>query len=180
MFKQFFEREDSFTLGVCNGCQMLSALKELIPGAESWPRFLKNESGQFEARVVTVQINESPSLFFKDMAGSILPLPVAHGEGLVAFDDAKSMHYANDNHLVSMQYTDNQMKPTKSYPNNPNGSPQGITSLTTLNGRATIMMPHPERVFQTRQLSWHPADWEERSPWLKMFQNARSWVDKNK
>ena len=169
-FKQFFERADTFTLGVCNGCQMLSALKELIPGAEDWPAFLKNSSEQFEARLVTVKINDSPSIFFKDMAESYLPVPVAHGEGRAVFaDDQSSAH-------VAMQYTDNSHQPTERYPFNPNGSKDGATALTTPDGRATIMMPHPERAFQTRQLSWHPSDWEKDSPWLKMFQNARKWI----
>lgn len=174
-FQRFFERTDTFTLGVCNGCQMLSALKELIPGAKDWPEFLKNESEQFEARVATVQINESPSIFFKGMAGSYLPIAVAHGEGRAHFADNDMASHA----LVAMQYTDNNHKPTEQYPLNPNGSPLGITSLTTSDGRATIMMPHPERVFMTRQLSWHPEDWGEDSPWMQIFRNARDWVGKS-
>ncbi|HEY1085522.1 MAG TPA: phosphoribosylformylglycinamidine synthase [Candidatus Saccharimonadales bacterium] len=171
-FRDFFHRDDTFTLGVCNGCQMLSALKELIPGAEKWPSFQKNSSEQFEARLVSVKINDSPSIFFKDMAGSILPVPVAHGEGRAEFRDT------TDNSLTSMHYVDTNGENTTAYPLNPNGSPDGITALTTPDGRATIMMPHPERAFQTRQLSWHPADWGENSPWLRMFQNARSWINK--
>ncbi|MEK7059901.1 MAG: phosphoribosylformylglycinamidine synthase [Patescibacteria group bacterium] len=174
-FSTFFEREDTFTLGVCNGCQMLAALKELIPGAEKWPTFLKNASEQFEARVVMAQINESPSIFFKDMAGSKLPIPVAHGEGRAEFTGRDQQEA-----LIVAQYIDSKGKVTEQYPANPNGSPQGITALTTPDGRATILMPHPERAFQTRQLSWHPADWGADSPWLRIFQNARTWVEQNK
>jgi phosphoribosylformylglycinamidine synthase len=175
-FSNFFERKDTFTLGVCNGCQMLSALKEIIPGAQDWPRFLKNTSEQFEARVVNVKIKKSPSIFFKDMVGSILPIPVAHGEGRAVFDDNNSMSRA----LVSWQFVDGNEEITESYPQNPNGSANGITGLTTPDGRATIVMPHPERAFLAQQLSWHPADWTGASPWFRMFQNAREWVDKNK
>lgn len=174
-FKKFFERPDTFSLGVCNGCQALATLKELIPGAENWPTFLRNESEQFEARVVMTKINKSPSIFFKDMADSILPIPVAHGEGRVAFANDKQAKEA----IVAMRYVDNHGKVTQTYPANPNGSPDGITALTTPDGRATILMPHPERVFQTRQLSWHPAEWGPDSPWLKIFQNARAWVESN-
>jgi phosphoribosylformylglycinamidine synthase len=171
-FKKFFDRSDTFSLGVCNGCQMLSALKELIPGTEHWPRFLKNTSEQFEARVVSVKVKDSPSIFFKDMEGSVVPIPVAHGEGRAEFDDK-----AIDQELVSLQYVDNYGKITEQYPFNPNGSAKGITGLTSKDGRATIMMPHPERAFLTKQLSWHPKDWTAEGPWLKMFQNARKWID---
>ena len=174
-FSKFFDRQDTFTLGVCNGCQMLAALKELIPGADKWPVFLKNASEQFEARVAMTQINESPSIFFKDMAGSVLPIPVAHGEGRAEFSGNDS-----EEALAVAQYVDSKGKVTEQYPANPNGSKQGITSLTTADGRATILMPHPERAFQTRQLSWHPQDWSEDSPWLRIFQNARAWVEQNK
>jgi phosphoribosylformylglycinamidine synthase len=176
-FQTFFERPDTFTLGVCNGCQMLSALKELIPGAQNWPTFLKNQSEQFEARVALVQINQSPSIFFRGMAGSFLPIPTAHGEGQATFDSDEAVRQAITGNLIAMQYVDNYHRITETYPANPNGSPLGITSLTTPDGRATILMPHPERAFQTRQLSWHPKDWDNDSPWLKIFQNARQWVD---
>lgn len=179
-FKQFFARNDTFSLGVCNGCQMLSSLKEIIPGTQLWPRFLKNSSEQFESRLVNVKINESPSIFFKDMAGSILPVPVAHGEGRAVFDSDDAMQQAIEDELVPWQFVDGQNSVTQTYPRNPNGSPLGITALTTPDGRATIVMPHPERVFLTRQLSWHPNDWAENSPWFKMFQNAREWVETNK
>ncbi len=167
-FKDFFERKDTFTLGVCNGCQMLSALKELIPGAQDWPRFLRNESEQFEARLVQLKIADSPSIFFKSMAGSVLPVPVAHGEGRA------EQSVSSD--LVAGTFVDNAERATQRYPFNPNGSPQGITALTTPDGRATIMMPHPERAFLSQQLSWHPANWQKESPWFQMFLNAREWV----
>lgn len=178
-FQNFFERNDTFTLGVCNGCQMLSALKELIPGTDAWPRFLKNTSEQFEARLVLTRINESPSVFFKGMEGSYLPIPVAHGEGRASFSTETGATDALDSNLVPLQYVDNNHDVTSAYPFNPNGSPDGITSLTTPDGRATIMMPHPERAFMTRQLSWHPDNWGSDSPWLRMFQNAREWVDES-
>ncbi|TAL15018.1 phosphoribosylformylglycinamidine synthase [Patescibacteria group bacterium] len=178
-FSAFFARYDTFSLGVCNGCQMLSALKELIPGTELWPRFLKNASEQFEARLVNVRINESPSIFFKDMAGSILPVPVAHGEGRAVFDNEDAMQQALEDELVPWQFVDGEGTVSQTYPRNPNGSPLGITALTTPDGRSTIVMPHPERVFLTQQLSWHPEDFGENSPWFKMFQNAREWVENN-
>lgn len=172
-FSEFFERGDTFSLGVCNGCQMLAALKELIPGAENWPAFLRNASEQFEARLAQIKINDTPSILFKDMAGSVLPVPTAHGEGRAEFAGDQQMKDA----LVAAQYVDNYGKVTEAYPANPNGSPEGITALTTPDGRATIIMPHPERVFLTKQLSWHPEEWGEDSPWMKIFQNARAWVD---
>jgi phosphoribosylformylglycinamidine synthase len=179
-FEKFFARPDTFTFGACNGCQMLAALKEIIPGAASWPTFLKNTSEQFEARVVTVQINESPSILLKDMTGSRVPVPVAHGEGKAIFASEEHHQKAKKDNLIAMQYVDNYGKVTEQYPANPNGSPAGITSLTTPDGRATILMPHPERAFQSRQLSWHPQGWSEDSPWFRMFQNARTWVEENR
>ncbi|MBW3569051.1 phosphoribosylformylglycinamidine synthase [Candidatus Parcubacteria bacterium] len=175
-FKKFFQREDTLSLGVCNGCQMLSALRELIPGAEHWPRFLQNQSGRYEARLVSVKIGDSRSKLFKNMAGSILPIPVAHGEGRAVFSSDKDIKYSLQNKLICANYVDNYRNITEQYPLNPNGSEKGITSLTSEDGRATIIMPHPERVFLTKQLSWHPADWSEESPWLKIFQNAREWI----
>jgi len=175
-FSDFFARPDTFTLGVCNGCQMLSGLKELIPGATIWPKFKRNASEQFEARVPLVRINPTPSIFFRGLEGSILPIPVAHGEGLAAFDHHDDVKNVFKSELVVGQFVDNRHELTEVYPANPNGSPQGITALTTPDGRATIMMPHPERAFQTRQLSWHPADWPADSPWLRMFQNAYVWA----
>ncbi len=171
-FSDFFKRDDSFALGVCNGCQMLSQLKELIPGSDHWPRFERNTSEQFEARFSLVEIVESPSILLQGMAGSIMPVAVAHGEGRADFSDTGSM---NDS-LVAMRYVDNYGQTTEHYPQNPNGSPEGITALTTTDGRVTIMMPHPERVTRTVQHSWHPDNWSKDGPWLRLFQNARKWV----
>ncbi len=175
-FKTFFEKPNTFSLGVCNGCQMLSELKELIPGAVSWPRFLQNRSERFEARVPQIRLNKTPSIFFRGMEGSVLPIPTAHGEGYAAFPSDKHRATALKSGLVAAQYVDSSHNVTESYPANPNGSPDGITALTTPDGRATIIMPHPERAFQTRQLSWHPADWGEDSPWMQMFVNAFHWA----
>lgn len=174
-FEAFFKRTDSFALGVCNGCQMMSNLHELIPGAERWPHFVRNKSEQFEARFVTLEVQESPSLFFQDMAGSRLPVALAHGEGYAEFADADAVAAAQP--LVALRFVDNRGTITETYPLNPNGSPQGITGLTTPDGRFTILMPHPERVFRTVQNSWHPPSWQEDGPWLRMFRNARKWVD---
>lgn len=176
IFKDFFERPDTFSLGVCNGCQALAALKEIIPGAGHWPQFLKNTSEQFEARLISVRINESPSIFFKDMAGSVIPIPVAHGEGRAVFENSKDFDKSLSDKLTPLQYADSGHAPTETYPLNPNGSKAGIASLSSADGRALIMMPHPERAFLTYQHSWHPDDWPKQAPWLRMFQNARSWV----
>jgi phosphoribosylformylglycinamidine synthase len=165
-FSAFFARHDSFALGVCNGCQMMSALKSLIPGAEAWPRFARNASEQFEARFTMVELPESPSLFFTGMAGSRLPIVVSHGEGRAEFDADHEKSRA----LVAMRYLG------QTYPHNPNGSPDGIAGLTTVDGRFTILMPHPERVFRTVQMSWHPPHLGEDSPWMRLFRNARKWV----
>lgn len=176
MFKQFFEQKDSFSLGVCNGCQTLAVLKDLIPGAEHWPRFVKNSSEQFEGRLVMAQINKSPSVLFKDMVGWSLPIPTAHGEGRAELTPAAARQNLKDN-LAVLQFIDNNGQPTERYPFNPNGSPLGITGLTSKDGRATILMPHPERVFLTKQLSYAPKDWGKYSPWFKIFQNARQFVN---
>jgi len=173
-FSEFFQRPDTFTLGACNGCQMLAHLKILIPGAESWPAFKTNSSEQFEARVALVEILASPSIFLKDMVGSVLPVAVAHGEGRVEFADAAQAQQAEK--LVSLRYVDNHHQATERYPYNPNGSPEGITGLTTSDGRVMIVMPHPERVFRTQQNSWHPKDWGPDGPWFRLFRNARAWV----
>ena len=175
-FIRFFERNNTFSLGICNGCQVLAELKELIPGADHWPKFLKNQSEQFEAREVLVKVNESPSIFLNNMAGSVLPIVTAHGEGRATFDKPSDAKKALQGGLVALQYVDNRHQPTENYPANPNSSPLGITALTTPDGRATIMMPHPERVFLSRQLSWHPDDWGEDSPWMQIFYNARRWI----
>lgn len=173
-FRDFFLREDSFALGVCNGCQMLSQLRELIPGADHWPTFVRNQSEQFEARVSTVVVAASDSIFFQGMQGSVLPVPVAHGEGLVQSSpaDLSALEQAGQ---VVLRYADHQGVPTERYPFNPNGSSGGITGLTANGGRVTIMMPHPERVFRTLTHSYAPKDWPEYSPWMQMFINARRW-----
>ena len=168
-FEAFFARPDVLALGVCNGCQMMSNLKEIIPGAEHWPKFLRNVSEQFEARFVMVEVADSPSLFFQDMAGSRLPVVVSHGEGRATFNSAEQQAQAQ----VAMRYIDHQGQATEVYPRNPNGSPQGITSVTTADGRFTIMMPHPERVFRSVQNSWYPSSWGENGAWFRMFANAR-------
>jgi len=176
-FQEFFHRGDSFTLGVCNGCQMLSNLKELIPGASHWPKFIKNTSEQFEARFSLVKIRDSKSILLNGMQESVIPITVAHGEGNAKFDSTESMEHVLSNNTVCLQYIDNTNNPTETYPLNPNGSINGITGLTTNDGRVTIMMPHPERVYRTVQNSWHPENWLEDAPWLRLFQNARAWVD---
>jgi phosphoribosylformylglycinamidine synthase len=174
-FEAFFKRTDTFVLGVCNGCQMMSNLHALIPGAAAWPHFVKNKSEQFEARVAMVEIQKSPSLFFDGMAGSRLPVAVAHGEGYTEFFSDGALAEAQP--LIALRFVDNAGQITERYPLNPNGSPQGITGLTTPDGRYTILMPHPERVFRTVQHSWHPDAWQEDSPWMRMFRNARKWVN---
>ncbi len=171
-FAAFFQRPDTFALGVCNGCQMLSALKSLIPGAEHWPAFRRNAVEQFEARFVAVELLDSPSIFFAGMAGSQIPIVVSHGEGRAVFDQPADQAAC----LAAARFVDNHGAATEVYPCNPNGSPGGLTAVTTADGRFTAMMPHPERVFRTVQMSWHPADWGEDSPWLRMFRNARRWV----
>ena len=178
MFQTFFERPDSFTLGVCNGCQMISQLKDIIPGAEHWPQFVRNRSEQFEARYANVEVMESPSIFFKGMEGSLLPIPVAHGEGRADFSSTGDFEKCLTQDLISARYIDFNCEPTEQYPANPNGSPAGATGFTTTDGRATIMMPHPERLFRSVQMSYRPDDQftSEAGPWLKMFQNARSYV----
>jgi phosphoribosylformylglycinamidine synthase len=173
-FAGFFARTDTFGLGVCNGCQMMAHLHELIPGAAHWPHFARNASEQFEARVVMVEVQESPSILFAGMAGSRMPVAVAHGEGRAEFRGDPQDLLANN--LVALRYVDHDGRPTETFPSNPNGSPLGITGLTTLDGRFTIMMPHPERCFRTIQNSWYPGDWGEYGPWMRMFRNARVWV----
>ncbi|OGV62493.1 MAG: phosphoribosylformylglycinamidine synthase, partial [Lentisphaerae bacterium RIFOXYA12_FULL_48_11] len=178
MFAKFFSREETFTLGVCNGCQMVSQLKDIIPGAEHWPAFTKNKSQQFEARYVTVEVISSPSIFFKGMEGSRLGIPVAHGEGYANFEVTGSFNKVLDNKLLALRFVDNYGKPTERYPFNPNGSCQGLTGVTTTDGRVTIMMPHPERGFRSLQMSYRPEKLfdGEAGPWLRMFQNARKFA----
>lgn len=172
MFRTFFNREDTFGLGICNGCQMMSHLRDLIPGASHWPEFVRNTSEQFEARIVNVEVLESPSIFFAGMAGSVMPVVNSHGEGRVQFlrpEDAALVKAA-------ARFVDPCGNPTEVYPYNPNGSKGGLTSVTTEDGRFTIMMPHPERSHRAQQLSWHPAEWTDASGWMRMFRNARKWV----
>ncbi len=172
-FQHFFERTDTFGLGVCNGCQMMSVLHSLIPGAEGWPRFIRNRSEQFEGRFSLVEVVESPSILLQGMAGSQLPIAVAHGEGQVEYRDTQQRSAAS----LALRYIDHRGVPTEQYPLNPNGSVGGETGFTTTDGRFTIMMPHPERLFRTVQHSWHPSTWGEDGPWLRMFRNARVWVE---
>jgi phosphoribosylformylglycinamidine synthase len=168
-FARFFSRPETFALGVCNGCQMLSALKELIPGASPWPSFERNRSDQFEGRLALVEVLPSPSLFFRGMAGARLPIPVAHGEGRA--------QGVGPGALPALRFVDADGRPAERYPANPNGSPGGITGLTTADGRFTILMPHPERAFRAVQLSWRPQGWGEDGPWMRMFHNARDWTE---
>ena len=172
-FEAFFARPDTWALGVCNGCQMMAALAPMVPGADHWPRFTRNKSEQFEARLSQVEILDSPSLLFQGMAGSRLPVAVAHGEGYADFSrwgDAQQVHRA-------MRFVDGQGQATEHYPHNPNGSPDGLTAVTTADGRYTVLMPHPERVFRQVQMSWSAGDVSAPSPWRRMFANARRWVD---
>ena len=176
-FQAFFERSDSFSLGVCNGCQMMSNLHELVPGSESWPHFVRNRSEQFEARVAMVQVQESPSIFLQGMVGSRLPIAIAHGEGHAEFSSEVALQAADLSGTVALRYVDNHGRVTERYPANPNSSPLGITGMTSRDGRVTIMMPHPERVFRAVTNSWCPDEWQEDGGWMRMFRNARVWVD---
>jgi phosphoribosylformylglycinamidine synthase len=175
-FQAFFHRDDSFTLGVCNGCQMISTLKELIPGADHWPRFVRNRSEQFEARLALVKVEDTPSVLLSEMAGSHLPIAVAHGEGRAEFAEIHDQDACDASGTVALRYIENDLSVASRYPANPNGSPAGITGLTSLDGRATIMMPHPERVFRTVQYSWAPGEWDEDGGWMRLFRNARQWL----
>lgn len=176
-FQAFFERTDSFALGVCNGCQMMSNLHELIPGTEHWPHFVRNRSEQFEARVAMVEVQKSNSIFLQGMAGSRMPIAIAHGEGHAEFASEEALLAADMSGCVALRYVDNHGKVTEAYPANPNGSPRGITGLTSRDGRVTIMMPHPERVFRAVQNSWRPDEWHEDAALMRMFRNARVWVN---
>ena len=173
-FAAFFARSDTFALGVCNGCQMMSNLSGLIPGTAHWPHFVRNKSEQYEARLVLVEIQRSSSLFFDGMAGSHLPVATAHGEGYAEFRDAAQLAAAQP--MIALRFVDHRGASTQAYPYNANGSPQGVAGLTSVDGRYTILMPHPERVFRTVQMSWHPVEWGEDSPWMRMFRNARAWL----
>jgi phosphoribosylformylglycinamidine synthase len=175
-FGEFFDRDDSFGLGVCNGCQMMAALGDLIPGTVGWPRFVRNASEQFEGRLSLVEIPPCPSLFFKGMEGSVLPIVVAHGEGRAEFSRPDGAQQLLASGRVALRFVDNHERVTENYPANPNGSPLGIAGIINTDGRFTLLMPHPERVVRSVQLSWHPRSWGEHSPWLRMFRNARAWV----
>jgi len=168
-FAAFFNRPDTLALGVCNGCQMMAALAPIIPGTAAWPRFTRNKSEQFEARLSLVEVLDSPSLFFTGMAGSRLPIAVAHGEGFADFSQRGNAGQVRP----AMRFVDHRGAATEAYPFNPNGSPGGLTSVTTDDGRFTVLMPHPERVFRQVQMSWQGGDVSARSPWMRMFQNAR-------
>ena len=170
-FAAFFADPTKFALGVCNGCQMMAQIKEIIPGAQHWPRFLHNASEQYESRLITVEVLDSPSILFTGMAGSQIPVAVAHGEGRVSFPQTCSPSKAS----AAVRFVDNRGKPTENFPLNSNGSPGGLAGFTAAAGRVTIMMPHPERVFRSVQMSWHPPGWGEDSPWMRMFRNARVW-----
>jgi phosphoribosylformylglycinamidine synthase len=176
-FEQFFARTDTFALGVCNGCQMLSALQEIIPGADHWPRFARNRSEQYEARLSLVKVEASPSVLLSGMEGSHLPIVVAHGEGRAQFASADEQASLESAGLVAMRFIDHDLRVAGSYPYNPNGSPNGITGLCNEDGRITIMMPHPERVFRAAQLSWCPSEWQTDSGWMRLFRNARVWLE---
>ncbi len=180
-FAAFFARNATFTLGVCNGCQMLSALKELIPGAEAWPRFVRNRSEQYEARLALVRVAPSPSVLLAGMHASVLPIAVAHGEGQAEFAAGSSVAGSSverllQSRLVTLQYVDNREQPTQKYPFNPNGSAAGLAGLCSADGRVTSVMPHPERVFRTVQNSWAPQEWSEDGGWMRLFRNARVFV----
>jgi phosphoribosylformylglycinamidine synthase len=175
-FASFFARHETFALGVCNGCQMFSALRELIPGTEHWPQFVRNRSEQYEARLSRVEILESPSILMRGMAGSMLPIAVAHGEGRAEFDSGDVLERCRREQLIVARFVDNYGSATERYPENPNGSPLGIAGLSNADGRVTITMPHPERVFRTVLNSWHPREWGEDSGWMRLFRNARAWV----
>ena len=172
-FATFFHRPQTLALGVCNGCQMMSNLRDLIPGSELWPRFVRNTSDRFEARFSLVEVTQSPSLLLQGMVGSQMPIAVSHGEGRVEVRDAAHLAQLESKGLVALRYVDNAGCVTESYPANPNGSPNGITAVTSETGRVTVMMPHPERVFRTVANSWHPENWGEDGPWMRIFRNAR-------
>ena len=176
-FEEFFQKDSTFTLGVCNGCQMLSNIKAIIPGADAWPRFIKNYSDQFEARLVQVEIKNSNSVLLDSMNGWQVPIASAHGEGRTLFKNNKQVQSLISSNQIAMQFIDSSGQPTEKYPLNPNGSIDGITGITAAKGRVTIMMPHPERVFRASQFSWKPDSWKEFSPWMQIFVNAKLFSD---
>jgi len=176
IFAQFFARDDTFSLGICNGCQMMAGLSEFIPGAEAWPRFTRNRSEQFEGRLVLTEIAPSPSIVLGDMEGSRLPVAVSHGEGYANFEEQGSFDELEEQSQVALRYVDGEGRVTDQYPFNPNGSPAAIAGVTSTDGRSTILMPHPERVLRPVQHSWYPPEWGPTGPWLRLFRNARVWV----
>jgi phosphoribosylformylglycinamidine synthase len=176
-FEQFFVRKDTFSLGVCNGCQMLSNLKSLIPGAGLWPRFVRNMSEQFEARFSLVRVESSSSVLLSGMEGSTIPIAVSHGEGRAEFSSTEDLVNLNKNKQIALRFVENDLEIASRYPANPNGSPEGLTGITSIDGRVTLMMPHPERVFRTVLNSWYPKDWKENGAWMRMFINARQFVE---
>jgi phosphoribosylformylglycinamidine synthase len=172
-FQEFFSDPSTFALGICNGCQMLAQMSPIMPGTAHWPRFVKNGSEQFECRTSLVEIVDSPSILYKGMEGSRLPIVVAHGEGFAQFKDEAQLEAAEE--YVTLRFVDGHGNASETYPINPNGSPQGITGLTSEDGRFNILMPHPERTHRVENFSWHPEGWT-RSPWLRMFENVRVWL----
>jgi len=174
-FASFFERDGTFTLGVCNGCQMLAALRGLIPGTQHWPRFVRNRSEQYEARLSLVQVPPSNSVLLSGMHGSVLPVVVSHGEGFAEFGGQSAVRLLEQGR-VSLQFVDNRDQPTERYPGNPNGSPLGVAGVCSADGRVTSLMPHPERVYRTVQNSWAPAEWGEDGGWMRLFRNARLFL----
>jgi len=175
-FEAYFNNPQTLSLGICNGCQMISLLHELIPGAENWPTFARNRSEQFEGRLSLVTIEKTESAFLSGMEGSRFPLAVAHGEGRAKFENDIDQALLTGSNAIALRYVNNNGQTTEVYPANPNGSPDGIAGITSNDGRVTIMMPHPERVFRASQNSWHPADWQEDAPSMRMFRNARRWL----
>ena len=175
-FSAFFDRKDTLALGVCNGCQMISNLQSIVPGSEHWPKFVRNKSEQFEGRVALAQVQESSSVFLQGMQGSIMPVAIAHGEGYAQFSTEAHLLDANNAAAVALRYVDNYGQVTEQYPQNPNGSPMGVAGMNSVDGRVTIMMPHPERVFRAVQNSWAPDEWQEDGAWMRLFRNARVWL----
>ena len=176
-FGDFFQNKSTFALGVCNGCQMLSNLKDIIPQAEAWPSFIKNHSDQFEARLVQVEIKNSNSVLLNSMNGWQIPIASAHGEGRTLFQNPEQVKSLISSNQIAMNFINSKGEPTEEYPLNPNGSVNGITGITAADGRVTIMMPHPERVFRASQFSWRPSRWKEYSPWMQIFINAKLFSD---
>jgi phosphoribosylformylglycinamidine synthase len=173
---EFFLRRETFTLGICNGCQMVSHLAELIPGAAGFPRFVRNRSEQFEARLSLVRVEKSRSVLLAGMEGSLLPIAVSHGEGRAEFEGEGARSAFEASGRVAVRFVDSQGEIASRYPENPNGSPAGIAAITSEDGRATLIMPHPERVFRAVQYSWRPRTWREDAPWMRLFRNARAFV----